>query len=576
MLQYPTNFYPENVAIDATKKNHIEFTFNGDFLTSVTFRVSNYITGESGDSFTMGENNMPKWYNGDKVLIKGLSDLINGDDYTVEMLLTQTDNNGNLIYDMPVLSGTIYSIQANKQSSVFIANHITNIYEWDKAEGVKSPTIYNGIIVAGMVIQINSESRFIESYNVDTGEVILDSPFSFSVTNGMKYVIKSNYLISAQYFFKCRSTPTIIPTLSLYNNLFNYDFVAKAEYSQAESVMISYYRLYLYSSMGTNPELAHEDILISDTGKIYSQKIEYYFKRVIQTEHRNNTSADYYKLVCEVVTHDGMTSTGEYVLRIPFTDSKINVSDISTKCNKNEHTFCLKFRYDLSDLQDSESANANYVRVVRKNVDTGEILYIGTITEHSDTIRSIYDYALPCRGNYVYRITGLLSNGAICNESIEIPISPIMTGYSIANIIKDNAGRYFVGDIWRFTADIQNTTVTQNINRYLHVGYNQYPTTSSVDVNYMSGTLSGMIGYMNCATKEYIDDITLVKEWRKFITQPSLFMLKSQKGDVWFVNITDNPMTEYQEDYYKIPTTFSFNWVETEKDIVLEQNRYHI
>lgn len=44
MLQYPTNFYPENVAIDVNAENNIEFTFNGDFLTAVTFRTINYMT----------------------------------------------------------------------------------------------------------------------------------------------------------------------------------------------------------------------------------------------------------------------------------------------------------------------------------------------------------------------------------------------------------------------------------------------------------------------------------------------------------------------------------------------------
>ena len=78
-----------------------------------------------------------------------------------------------------------------------------------------------------------------------------------------------------------------------------------------------------------------------------------------------------------------------------------------------------------------------------------------------------------------------------------------------------------------------------------------------------------MLGYMNCETKEYTDDITLVREWRKFIAQPIMFMLKSQKGDVWFVNITDTPTTEYQEDHYKIPTSFSFNWVEVTRKITV-------
>lgn len=59
MLQYPTNFYPENVAIDTDAENNIEFTFNGDFLTAVTFRTINYMTGEAVDSYCVAANQVP-------------------------------------------------------------------------------------------------------------------------------------------------------------------------------------------------------------------------------------------------------------------------------------------------------------------------------------------------------------------------------------------------------------------------------------------------------------------------------------------------------------------------------------
>jgi hypothetical protein len=71
-----------------------------------------------------------------------------------------------------------------------------------------------------------------------------------------------------------------------------------------------------------------------------------------------------------------------------------------------------------------------------------------------------------------------------------------------------------------------------------------------------------MIGYVNCAERKYIDDIALVQAWRKFITSKNPFLLKSQKGDVWVVEITENPSTTYDESHSSIPTTFSFSWAE--------------
>ena len=568
MLQYPTNFYPENVAIDIEAENNIEFTFNGDFLTAVTFRTINYMTSEAVDSYRVAANQVPGWYNGDRVMVRGLSKLTNGDDYTIEMLLTQTDDSGSPLYDMAVLSGTVYSVQSYNKTSIFIADRITNIYEWDKSKSIKKPTKYGDFIAAGMIVRINNESRFIESYNVETGEIILDSSFSFDISEGMKYVIKSNYLISAQYFFRCRSTPTITPSLTLYNNFYNNDFTASAEYSQAENSMINYYRLYLYySNMGAHHASTK---LIDSTDKIYSQKINYIFPNAIQTE-RSTDIKPVYQLVCEVVTQDGMTATGEYIMEMPVTNAKLNVSNLSTKIDKEKNTFKMSFYYDITNKNADEKLMHDHIRIIRENADTGENLYIST-SSHSNRIKvSVIDYAFPTHGNYVYKITGLLGNGAVCDGTVEVPVSPNLTGYTITNISQGGDGKYIAGDIWRFSADIKNTTVTQNIDRYLHIGYGQYPVTSSTDVDYLSGTLTGMLGYLNCETKEYTDDITLVKEWRKFITQPTMFMLKSQKGDVWFVNIVDNPTTEYQEDHHKFPTSFSFNWVEVARDITVSQ-----
>lgn len=501
-------------------------------------------------------------------MVRGLSNLTNGDDYTIEMLLTQTDDSGSPLYDMAVLSGTVYSVQSDNKTSIFIADRITNIYEWDKSKSIKKPTKYGDFTAAGMIVRINNESRFIESYNVETGEIILDSSFSFDISEGMKYVIKSNYLISAQYFFRCRSTPTITPSLTLYNNFYNNDFTASAEYSQAENSMINYYRLYLYySNMGAHHASTK---LIASTDKIYSQKINYIFPNVIQTE-RSTDIKPVYQLVCEVVTQDGMTATGEYIMEMPVTNAKLNVSNLSTKIDKEKNTFKMTFYYDITDKNADEKLMHDHIRIIRENADTGENLYIST-SSHSNRIKvSVIDYAFPTHGNYVYKITGLLGNGAVCDGTVEVPVSPNLTGYTITNISQGGDGKYIAGDIWRFSADIKNTTVTQNIDRYLHIGYGQYPVTSSTDADYLSGTLTGMLGYLNCETKEYTDDITLVKEWRKFITQPTMFMLKSQKGDVWFVNIVDNPTTEYQEDHHKFPTSFSFNWVEVARDITVSQ-----
>ena len=122
--------------------------------------------------------------------------------------------------------------------------------------------------------------------------------------------------------------------------------------------------------------------------------------------------------------------------------------------------------------------------------------------------------------------------------------------------------RYYIGDQWKFVGDIQDTTITQNMDKYAHVGYGTYPQITSTKTCYLSGTISAMNGYVDCTTKKYTDTVDLVRAWRQFVSRQAIYMLKTQKGDVLVVGVVDNPTTTYSESIKEIPTTFSFSWVE--------------
>lgn len=77
------------------QENNIDFTFNGDFLMSVTFRTINYMTGESVDSYRIAANQVPGWYNGDRIMVRGLSNLTNGDDYTIRRFRSRRNDRQN-------------------------------------------------------------------------------------------------------------------------------------------------------------------------------------------------------------------------------------------------------------------------------------------------------------------------------------------------------------------------------------------------------------------------------------------------------------------------------------------------
>lgn len=54
-----------------------------------------------------------------------------------------------------------------------------------------------------------------------------------------------------------------------------------------------------------------------------------------------------------------------------------------------------------------------------------------------------------------------------------------------------------------------------------------------------------------------------VKTWMEFICGDNPFVLKSDKGDVWVVNIVNSPSRQYDETIEPIFTKIRYDWAES-------------
>lgn len=604
MIQYPTNVSPQNTAIDATNTadTHITFTSNADYLSYVRYRIFEYDTGKMVvNKINYKTDFLPLGYNGYKISTSFGNDVLaNGKDYILQMMLCQRTADGTeFLYDMPVLGGVVTGSSA--RNKIYVAENITSIYPWGYTSGLYYPCSPIG---DSMIVKINGESHVIKYYNpqvtVDDkvyGMIETVDSFSFDVTDSMNYEIYSNFVISPQYFFRCRSKPSVSFTHNSYSNR----LYVKGTYSQAQNSMIKYYVLKLYwsntSSFVDYPNsVGQRTELVAETNKIYSQNIEYNFWNCYRhdSNYAHGTN-DYYKVVCEIVTQDDMVYTSDgYVITLTPADysglagNTLYSYDISWDKKMGRVIHALRGYGSTGSF----GIGKNY-ELFRTDLDNNETVMLEPhfFEINEDTIYGC-DMTASTHGNYKYELF-LFDNTTGHKGAVVIP--DVDSGYTgignfPCNIIKTSECAYYItdltmlddedllyhpnesgtkkprfstGDTWKFVGDIQDTTVTNNLDRMTHVGYGRYISSTSTDVNYMSGTLSAMIGYVNCTTREYVDNIALVRAWRKFITQKKSFLLKSQKGDVWVVNVTDNPTTQYQENYHKIPTTFSFSWAES-------------
>ena len=613
MIQTPINVEPQNTAFDTSGGKGVVFTFKGDFCSGVWGKIYDYDTGALVKEFKRYDtiHNEPLAYNDKIVTISNELGypLVNGRNYILQLMLIQKKpDNSAVICDMPVFGDRVGEKQSELGSttSIIVEKDITSIYPWGENNGVYSPTDYTtSVPFCRMTIRIGDEIKEITSYTNDdengVGIITVDSAFS-SVTAGTPYKVYCNYLITPQYYFECRS----IPTVTFTNTLGDGEIHCQGVYSQTENDLIKYYQLSLQwsnNSSFVSGSSGNKAEIVETTRRIYSQNIDYWFLLPYRHDEDkddpdNETYAkDYYRIICNVVTQGGQSLT--------IRDDSFNLTPYKPSEEVYGSTlYAFDLQWDsalgrvIHKLRGYGSAGMGVhgsYELTREDLISGEIVQLPPHHFGYAGVAEIlgYDLTASTRAKYRYTLKLYNKNAIQEGEAVGQVIIPNLSatydgiGHFPCNEIETSEYAYYIteleesvstttnqrdktsrvsfdiGDTWVFRGDIQDTTVTNNMDAEAHVGYSRYITSTSTDVNYQSGTLTAMLGYVNCANRQYVDDISLVKAWRKFITQKKSYLLKSQKGDVWIVNIVNTPTTTYEESNRALPTTISFDWAES-------------
>lgn len=594
MLQYPINFYPDGHTVDPSgelDQRTVKFTFKGDVLYSVHYRVYNYDTEEVVTStFTNYSTN--QIYNNESVSIDNL--IVNppftsgGNEkrYVLQCLLTQGESN-MLLCDRFVLRGELvddYDL-SDDGTNIKIEDKINLIYEWNvDNQGVHTPVIENENQIFGIIkMQIGSERRTIMSYNYNTGEVVLDYAFYHDYPAGTPYQLYSNYLITQQYFFKTMTTPSFSNlrvrwagqsgTPVIMNGVeFNADYILN------EDNALKYYTITMEKQVGDDVDgQPRHYIKIYETGRTYSSRVtakffddyDYYDENIGFPVGNSNTRR--YLFTVNGVLQNGMKISAQIESEAPERIDedvlyRLNVSQINTNEYHNSVKLTWRieagifgaaggiriYRYDMSE------DDVIHTRVLLASVYASDEMFIdSTVSPHKT-----YRYLLVP----FWRLGGNV--GLACNPLMSDEFTTDLYGYTITELIYDGKSYngkvgYRIGESWHLRAEIEDSTITQNTDKVLHVGYGKYSSATHTGLNYMSSTFNGSIVQVDCeGEKKWCDDIELVNAWRDFITRDCIYLLRSQKGDVWVVNVVDNPTTTYDEKTITIPTSVSFNWAE--------------
>lgn len=455
--------------------------------------------------------------------------------------------------------------------------------------------------------------------------VTLEAPFSFIPAAGTTYKIYKNYITSPEYFFECSKRPIIAPTVKLNEfgniecistytqeqnigiknykyslfkdekgfsriesvvsdseyiskntipitveeglsvSIFENDYIT-ITYTKEDSYTISETRLVKnYDSINniitvkddfsTIPPIASQVTvyggkvtLVRESGLIYNQTLKYEFNDILRDSS--------YTVKLEVTTQNNMIAENSVLGH--FSSISTENENYSINCSVGNTKNDVIIEYDMG---------VNKVLVEREDVITGvkrRIVF---------NYLPCHDYLAASKKSYKYRIIPIIKQsdqwvyGSEYLSNIQSPNWCCWTIYSLVhrtdlNSFEPNREKFQMDQYWKLYVEPEESEITQNLNRYVHKGFNSKPKITINDNNYISGSLTCKLSQVECPEMSFQDTIYMVEAWRKFISENSLYLLKNPKGEMWIVSVSDNPTTSYDYSYSTIPTTISFTYTE--------------
>jgi hypothetical protein len=185
----------------------------------------------------------------------------------------------------------------------------------------------------------------------------------------------------------------------------------------------------------------------------------------------------------------------------------------------------------------------------------------------SDSIGiDIIDWTVGNRGYYDYSIIPLAktiySQNAIFTNKVYVE----WYGWSFTSIGQISENNYIPIEQWIFNLNLSTDGYKHNTNKVYHQGFSAYPKVSVGLTDYITTTLSCLIGDLESYTINNVfskysyknDTIDKITSWKQFSNSNELIMVKDLKGNVFIGSIDGNSFT-FEDVGDEILTNLSFS-----------------
>lgn len=258
-------------------------------------------------------------------------------------------------------------------------------------------------------------------------------------------------------------------------------------------------------------------------------------------------------ILCDYLWVVGINADGSYISNI-FSNASFEPS-----FDNKDTLFAAKFENELgAGNVPGLSADLTGIAVYRRTGASGTLKRIADMPLSQS---SVADFSVSSQMDYTYY---LYPYGAMRIETTPLTSKTInicFWDWAILECAEDSSGVFHVVSEYLFGKNLSSGSISNNNSPNILENFTQYPLVQLRNANYMSGTLSSLIGIIRDC--EYSDTIAQKNAIYALSTSQNALFLKSRKGDIWRIRIAGNIQMDTMDDTKQQAQTASIPWVQT-------------
>lgn len=362
------------------------------------------------------------------------------------------------------------------------------------------------------------------------------------ISNGNEYkLIIRQYWTQSDYIdqttasvFRAEAKPTLsLNTIPSPLEAFTYSFFGN--YNQVDGVPIRWLRWQIATKSGAVYTTVYDTGRISGTGQL---RCTYY-------GFLNDTT---YGIRLDVENDSGFEVTTGWV---DFTVSYSSSSALGTA------TACQLRNEDCIQIQWTAVDSAQRYAVFRKLGNESK-LSLAAIVDSGTT--QLKDYAI-CSGNkYTYYVFPVGTMRIITQAMITSEVSVTLWVWTIIEASLNSDKKYTVQNTYRFKYGVTEGGFSNNNNPTIQKNFTRYPTRQAESSNYLTGSVSGLIGTITKAV--YKDTLSQAKALRELSTSTNELFLIDPKGHFLKIETSEPTTLTINQKSPLMPQTVGITWTE--------------